>query len=302
MTSLSSSYGRARNARRESLMDRYASHFGRIAGHYAAEAALRIGKEQAEQAAKVAQSARETAEAANRAKSDFLANMSHELRTPLNAIIGFSDIMKGEMLGPVSNVKYVEYIGDINNSATHLLSVINDILDLSKIEVGNVELREETVDLDAIIRACLAIIAERAHNGGLTLHYETPPGLPRLWSDARRIKQILINLLSNAVKFTPQGGSIFADVRIEPDGRLSLVITDTGIGIRREDLDTVMAPFGQADTGLDRKYEGTGLGLPLTKAFAELHGGALRLESELGAGTKAIVTFPADRIRHDAET
>jgi signal transduction histidine kinase len=295
--SLSASYiQRGRAERRRSLLHDYSAQFGRIADRFAAEAALRLGKEQAEAAAQVAQDARDKAEAANRAKSDFLANMSHELRTPLNAIIGFSDIIKEQMLGPVENERYLEYTRDINNSAAHLLSVINDILDLSKIEFGNVPLIEENVDLEATIQACLAIIAERARNGGLSVAYTPLAAMPVLWAEQRRIKQILINLLSNAVKFTPSG-SITVGLRREPDDDLAITVTDTGIGIRREDFDVIMAPFGQADTGLNRKFEGTGLGLPLTKAFVEMHGGRLTLDSSLGKGTVATVTLPARRVQ-----
>src|SRR5215813_11561478 len=244
--SLSSSYSkRQQNDRRSSLLTDYANQFGRIADQFAAEAALRLGKEQAEQAARVASDAKDKAEAANRAKSDFLANMSHELRTPLNAVIGFSDIIKEQMLGPVGNERYLEYVRDINNSANHLLSVINDILDLSKIEFGNVPLVEENVDLDVTVTSCLMIIGERARNGGLTIDYKPLKRMPILWAEQRRIKQVLINLLSNAVKFTPSGGSVTIAMHRRPDDALVIAVSDTGIGIRPEDMTTVLAPFGQ---------------------------------------------------------
>jgi signal transduction histidine kinase len=299
--SVASSYAqRQRVERHRSLLHDYSAQFGRVADRFAAEAALRLGKEQAEQAARVASDAKDKAEAANRAKSDFLANMSHELRTPLNAIIGFSDIIKEQMLGPVENERYLEYIRDINNSANHLLSVINDILDLSKIEFGNVPLIEENVDLDATIASCLTIIGERARNGGLAVEYKPLKKMPILWAEQRRIKQVLINLLSNAVKFTPSGGGITITLRRERDDGLAIAVSDTGIGIRQEDMAVVMAPFGQVDTGLNRKFEGTGLGLPLTRAFVEMHGGQLTLESALGKGTTATVRLPAKRIQWKA--
>jgi len=274
---------------RNSLLQRYASDFVRINEHSAAEESLRRGKEQAERAA-------EKAEAANRAKSEFLANMSHELRTPLNAIIGFSDIMKGEMLGPLENTTYKGYVGDINNSAGHLLEVINDILDLSKIEHGDIELNEEEVDVTKVVESCLTIIEDRAKKGNLKLSYDPPESLPKLWGEARRVKQILINLLSNSVKFTPPGGEVSVQVLVEKSGNLAITVFDTGIGIAAEDMEQIMTPFGQAHTGLNRKYEGTGLGLPLSKMFVEMHGGALIIESDLDVGTAVCALFPASRV------
>ena len=274
---------------RNSLLQRYASDFVRINEHSAAEESLRRGKEQAERAA-------EKAEAANRAKSEFLANMSHELRTPLNAIIGFTDIMKEEMLGPLENVTYKGYVGDINNSAGHLLEVINDILDLSKIEHGDIELNEEEVDVTKVVESCLTIIEERAKKGNLKLSYDPPESLPKLWGEARRVKQILINLLSNSVKFTRPGGEISVQVLVEKSGNLAITVFDTGIGIAAEDMEQIMTPFGQAHTGLNRKYEGTGLGLPLSKMFVEMHGGALVIESDLDVGTAVCALFPASRV------
>ena len=274
---------------RNSLLQRYASDFVRINEHSAAEESLRRGKEQAERAA-------EKAEAANRAKSEFLANMSHELRTPLNAIIGFTDIMKGEMLGPLENTTYKGYVGDINNSAGHLLEVINDILDLSKIEHGDIELNEEEVDVTKVVESCLTIIEDRAKKGNLKLSYDPPESLPKLWGEARRVKQILINLLSNSVKFTPPGGEVSVQVLVEKSGNLAITVFDTGIGIAAEDMEQIMTPFGQAHTGLNRKYEGTGLGLPLSKMFVEMHGGALIIESDLDVGTAVCALFPASRV------
>ncbi|MFM9844661.1 MAG: sensor histidine kinase [Dongiaceae bacterium] len=274
---------------RNSLLQRYASDYVRISEHSAAEESLRRGKEQAERAA-------EKAEAANRAKSEFLANMSHELRTPLNAIIGFTDIMKGEMLGPLENVSYKGYVGDINSSAGHLLEVINDILDLSKIEHGDIELNEEEVDVTKVVESCLTIIEERARRGNLKLSYDPPESLPKLWGEARRVKQILINLLSNSVKFTRPGGEISVQVLVEKSGNLAITVFDTGIGIAAEDMEQIMTPFGQAHTGLNRKYEGTGLGLPLSKVFVEMHGGALIIESDLDVGTAVCALFPASRV------
>ncbi len=237
------------------------------------------------------------ADQANQTKSDFLANMSHELRTPLNAIIGFSEIMVEGLFGPVGGAKYAEYVDDINTSARHLLDLINDILDLSKIEAGRVELREETVDVDGIIDGCLALVEELARAAGLTLEKRVADGLPALWADARMVRQILINLLSNAVKFTPSGGSVGVEAAISSTGALVLTVSDTGIGMAPEDIPKVMEPFVQVDDVLNRKYEGTGLGLPLANRLAEMHGADFELKSKEGAGTTVTVRFPAERMR-----
>ena len=240
--------------------------------------------------------AKEQAELANRAKSEFLANMSHELRTPLNAVIGFSEMIRSQVFGPVGNAKYLEYAKDINASGEHLLELINDILDLSKIEAGRLELYEEDVDVGRAIRSCLTLVKERAEAGGVALQRRVPPDLPALRADERKLKQILLNLLSNAVKFTPDGGRITLAAAVGPRRGFVIQVIDSGIGIAADDIATAMAPFGQVDSALSRKYEGTGLGLPLTKALAELHGATLELTSELGAGTTATVRFPAERI------
>ena len=240
--------------------------------------------------------AKEQAEFSNRAKSEFLANMSHELRTPLNAIIGFSELMQQETFGPVGNPNYLEYIKDINDSGIHLLGLINDILDLSKIEAGKTELHEEMIDVRQIIQSCITLVKERALAEEVALELDLADELPRLHADPRKLKQILLNLLSNAVKFTPAGGQAVIKSWAQSDGGYVLQVVDSGIGIALEDIPKALAPFSQVDSALNRKYAGTGLGLPLTKALVELHGGSLDLQSEPGAGTTATVRFPAERI------
>ncbi len=241
--------------------------------------------------------ARQHAELASRAKSEFLANMSHELRTPLNAIIGFSEMIRDEAFGPLPSPKYVEYAADIHASGEHLLELINDILDISKIEAGELKLHEEEFDVLRIARACIQFVAKRARDNGLTLDCDLPDDFPRLYADACKVKQILINLLSNAVKFTEEGGRVSLRVRLREDGGIELAITDTGIGIARKDLKLIMKPFTQVDSKLARKYEGTGLGLPLCKSLLDLHGGRLEIESEIGVGTTARAIFPPSRTR-----
>ncbi len=239
--------------------------------------------------------ARQHAELASRAKSEFLANMSHELRTPLNAIIGFSELIRDSAFGPIGNPKYVEYVGDIHSSGAHLLKLINDILDISKIEAGEVEINEEEIDIVRIARTCIQFVAKRARDNGLALDCDLSDDLPLLFADERKVKQILINLLSNAVKFTEQGGQVSLRIRIRGDRRIEVAVSDTGIGIARENLEQVMKPFTQVDSKLARKYEGTGLGLSLCKSLVDLHGGQFEIESAVGVGTTARVVFPASR-------
>ena len=236
------------------------------------------------------------AEAANRAKSEFLANMSHELRTPLNAVIGFSEIMIHDAAGRLGGDKYREYAGDIHASGVHLLELINDILDIAKIEAGKHTLHEQSVEIDNIIAACLRLIGERAENAMVELvRLAGGEGLA-LRADMRACKQMLINLLSNAVKFTEPGGRIAVGVRIDAMGDLLLSVADTGIGIDAKDIDNVVKPFFQADGSLTRRHYGTGLGLPLVKALAELHGGGVMIDSALGVGTNVTIRLPAYRV------
>ncbi len=251
-------------------------------------------RKQAEQKVLQAQEAlleaKEAAERANRAKSQFLANMSHELRTPLNAVIGFSEVMMNELFGPIGTPRYREYARDIHRSGSHLLDLINDILDMAKIEVGRRELNPEPVNLAAEIDETMRLIQWRV-GGGVTLRTELGDAPVSAAFDRRALRQILLNLVGNAVKFTPAGGTVTLSVRREPDG-LALVIADTGIGIAKEHLAHLGTPFYQAHSADVAGKEGTGLGLALTKALVELHGGRMLIESELGVGTTVMALFP----------
>ncbi|HEX2115941.1 MAG TPA: ATP-binding protein [Alphaproteobacteria bacterium] len=267
---------------------------GSYAGIGTALSLLRLAVSQAEQRNKALQDAKVEAEAANRSKSQFLANMSHELRTPLNAIIGFAELIKDERFGPVGQARYLEYAGDIFSSGNHLLSLINDILDMAKIEAGRMELHEEDVAVAEVVEEAARLLRQCAEESLVVLAVSVENALPDVRADRRALRQMLLNLIGNAVKFTPAGGRIAVTAAREGDC-VEFRIVDTGIGIAPEHMDTVLAPFGQVANELTRSHPGTGLGLPLVKALAELHGARLSLTSEVGRGTTAVVRFPADR-------
>ena len=252
-------------------------------------------RQELQQAQQALQSALRDAETANRAKSMFLATVSHELRTPLNAIIGFSDLLVSEVFGPLGDPHYVSYARDVQASGHSLLALIEDMLDLTRAEIGQIMLRESRVDIATEVAAAVGMVRSRQSGSVAPMHVAIPEDLPPIWADGRLIRQVLFNLVSNASKFTMADGRIEITAEIAEDG-LEIRVSDTGIGIRSRDIDTVLRPFEQVDSALSRRYEGIGLGLPLSKAFVELHAGTLSIQSELGVGTTAIVRLPANRI------
>ena len=239
--------------------------------------------------------AKEQADAASRAKSEFLGTMSHELRTPLNAIIGFTELMKEEVMGPIDNTQYRSYIADIHFSSTHLLNLINDILDVTKAEAGKLDLQEEVFDLREMIEAVVRVSGPPIEKAGLTVGIDLPPDLPMLRADERKARQVFFNLIGNAVKFTPAGGRIEIRGGFDQQSGMTITVKDTGIGIAPENLTRVLEPFVQVGSPVSRHHAGTGLGLPATKRIMELHHGTLALRSIVGAGTEASVSFPPER-------
>ncbi len=235
------------------------------------------------------------AEDANQSKSHFLAHMSHELRTPLNSIIGFSETISSQVFGKLENEKYLEYTRDIHGSGMHLLSLINEVLDISKVEAGAMEMHEEKVDLTSMMRNCAAMMQVEAKKVGIELKVSLSRNLPQFHGDELRLKQIFLNLLSNAIKFTPSGGTITMQAGLDADGQLMISVADTGIGIDIKDQSRILKPFEQVEDTFRRSAKGTGLGLALSKSLTELHGGKLSLESEPGIGTTVTLSFPPER-------
>jgi PAS domain S-box-containing protein len=266
-----------------------------VTARVARERELAEARDDLERARSEAVVARNVAEAGSRAKSDFLSLMSHELRTPLTAVIGFADVMRGELFGPLGSPKYHEYCSDIEASGRHLLDLIDDILDLARVESGRYTLTEGTVDLDALVRASIQLLGDRPARKHIVLNTQVERTL-KVQGDERALKQVLVNLLTNAVKYTPAGGLIELTAGIGPTNELELIVSDTGIGIPAAELTLVQEPFTQASNCQSAGEDGTGLGLSIVRTLVELHGGTLSIESDLGRGTRVRVRVPATRV------
>ncbi len=233
------------------------------------------------------------AESANRTKSEFLANMSHELRTPLNAVLGFADIIRRQMFGTVGSPRYASYAEDIFVAANHLLAIINDILDLARVEAGKIDIQSELLHLDAFTEHALGMVRTEAEAGRIVLTRELDPGVATMETDERLLQQIVLNLLTNAIKFTPPGGTVRLSVQAAASGRIAIQVSDTGIGIKKEDIPKALAPFSQIENSMSRRHQGTGLGLSLAQRFSKALGGRLVIESEPGRGTTVVINLPA---------
>lgn len=249
-----------------------------------------------EMASSISEESRRRAEEANLAKSRFLATMSHELRTPLNAILGFSEVMVKEVLGPLNNKTYREYLSDIHSSGSHLLELINEILDLSRVEAGRYNLHEEAVYLDYLVSDCEQLIKLKAKNKGIKINKQCELDLPKVWIDERAIRQVILNLLSNALKFTPTSGTIWIKIGWTAGGGQYVSIRDNGPGIPEDEIPVVLSSFGQGSIAIKSAEQGTGLGLPIVQALIEKHQGAFELKSKLRAGTEVIITLPSTRV------
>ncbi|MBY0382525.1 MAG: HAMP domain-containing histidine kinase [Xanthobacteraceae bacterium] len=249
-----------------------------------------------EQAKAISDEARHRAESANISKSRFLAQMSHELRTPLNAILGFSEVMKSEIFGPHAIPAYKDYSADIHNSGVHLLNLINEILDLSRIEAGRYELNEEPFSLVHVVADCHHLLKLRASSRGITIHEMFEQDMPKLWGDERATRQVVLNLLSNSIKFTPRGGEIWLKAGWTASGGQYLSVKDNGSGIPEDEIPIVLASFGQGSNSIKSAEQGAGLGLPIAKSLIDMHGGTFTLKSKLRIGTEVIVTFPPERV------
>ena len=259
------------------------------------QAKLEEHASQAVEMAEALSTAKAVADSANQSKSEFLANMSHELRTPLNAVIGFSQALEAGGAGDLAD-KQREYVADIRASGDHLLELINDVLDLSKVELGGMELSDDAVDLGDTIRSCVRIVQGRMNGTHLEIKTSGLIDLPLLRADETKVRQILLNLLSNAAKFTEADDKVSVAAGMASGGSIYLTVSDTGIGMSKEELETALTMFGQVETGMTGPSEGTGLGLPLCKSLIEGHGGELHIESKSGVGTTVTVSFPPDRV------